>query len=378
MNDHLSSRPIQQQTIEGLPEAGDGTGLRSDDLFYKEEVQSAIRNRGIPLEALRHPLTPTGLHYLIIHFDLPEISLDDWSLSVRGLVSTPLRLSLDDLRARPAVTMQVTMECAGNGRALLSPRSTTQPWFVEGVSTAEWTGTPLSGVLHDAGLTDDVTELVFAGLDWGVQGGEVQPFQRSLSLDEATRDDVLLAYDMNGEPLPPQHGYPLRLVVPDWYGMASVKWLASIEAIAEPFTGYQMTKSYRYSQDADDLGDPVTLKRPRALVVPPGIPDFASRLRIVNAGRVHLRGRAWSGRAGISRVEISTNQGASWADAELGTPVSELAWRDWRFDWDARPGQRRIYARATDDNGVSQPREADWNFRGMGNNVVYPIDVLVI
>jgi len=372
------ARPIRESSIDGLPVTGDGSGQRSDDLFYREEVQLAIRNRGIPLEVLRYPITPTGLHYLIIHFDLPDVRLDDWALSVHGLVSEPLRLTLADLQDRPAVTLPVTMECAGNGRALLSPRSTTQPWFVEGVSTAEWTGTPVSGVLQQAGLDDAAVDVVFTGLDWGVQGGEVQPYQRSLSIDEATRDEVLLVYAMNGQPLPPQHGFPLRLLVPDWYGMASVKWLSSIEAVAEPFTGYQMTKSYRYAQSANDLGDPVTVKKPRALMVPPGIPDFTSRVRVVNAGRVLLTGRAWSGRAGISRVEISNDDGATWSDAELDRPVSELAWRGWSFAWEARPGRHRLRARAIDDNGVIQPSEPFWNYQGMGNNMVYPVDVLVL
>ena len=372
------ARPIRESSIDGLPVTGDGSGQRSDDLFYREEVQLAIRNRGIPLEALRYSITPTGLHYLIIHFDLPDVRLDDWALSIHGLVSEPLRLTLADLQDRPAVTLPVTMECAGNGRALLSPRSTTQPWFVEGVSTAEWTGTPVSGVLQQAGLDDAAVDVVFTGLDWGVQGGEVQPYQRSLSIDEATRDEVLLVYAMNGQPLPPQHGFPLRLLVPDWYGMASVKWLSSIEAVAEPFTGYQMTKSYRYAQSANDLGDPVTVKKPRALMVPPGIPDFTSRVRVVNAGRVLLTGRAWSGRAGISRVEISNDDGATWSDAELDRPVSELAWRGWSFAWEARPGRHRLRARAIDDNGVIQPSEPFWNYQGMGNNMVYPVDVLVL
>ena len=332
----------------------------------------AIRNRGIPLEAMRYPITPTGLHYLIIHFDLPEVRIDDWGLSIEGLVTNPMRLTLAELQDRPAVTLPVTMECAGNGRALLSPRSTTQPWFVEGVSTAEWTGTPLNGVLSDAGLADDAVELVFTGLDWGVQGGEVQPYQRSLTLDEALRDEVLLVYAMNGEPLPPQHGYPLRLLVPDWYGMASVKWLASIKAVAEPFTGYQMTGSYRYAQAADDLGEPVTLKKPRALMVPPGIPDFTSRVRVVNAGRIELHGRAWAGRVGVSRVEVSSDDGATWTQAKLERPASELAWRGWSFEWEARPGRYRLRARATDENGVLQPSDPVWNYQGMGNNMILP------
>ncbi len=360
-----------------MPVVGDGSDQRSDDLFYREEVQLAIRNRGIPLEAMRYPLTPTGLHYLIIHFDLPEVTLDDWRLTVGGLVTTPLNLTLEELRTRPALTLPVTMECAGNGRALLSPRSTTQPWFTEGVSTAAWTGTPLNGVLRDAGLAADAVEIVFTGFDWGVQGGEVQPYQRSLSIEEALRDDVLLVYEMNGDPLPPQHGFPLRLLVPDWYGMASVKWLSSIEAVASPFTGYQMTGSYRYAQSADDPGAPVTLKKPRALAIPPGVPDFTTRTRVVRAGLVPLRGRAWSGRAGISRVEVSID-GSGWSDAELERPLSEFAWRGWSFEWDALPGSHQIYVRATDDAGATQPSEPFWNFQGMGNNAVYPLEVLVV
>ena len=378
MSDLSAARPIRQTRIENLPITGDGSSLRADDLFHREEVQLAIRNRGIPLEAMRYSITPTGLHYLIIHFDLPDVRLENWNLSVEGLVTSPLRLTLDDLRDRPAVTLPVTMECAGNGRALLSPRSTTQPWFVEGVSTAEWTGTPLNGILDDAGLSDEAVELVFTGLDWGVQGGEVQPYQRSLSIEEAMRDEVLLVHSMNGEPLPPQHGYPLRLLVPDWFGMASVKWLASIEAVAEPFTGYQMTNSYRYAKDADDLGHPVTLKKPRALMVPPGIPDFTSRVRVVNAGEVPLTGRAWAGRTGVSRVEVSSDDGATWSAATLEQPVSELAWRGWSFEWDARPGRYRVRARAIDENGIIQPSEPVWNYQGMGNNMVYPVDVLVL
>jgi DMSO/TMAO reductase YedYZ molybdopterin-dependent catalytic subunit len=327
---------------------------------------------------MRYPITPTGLHYLVIHFDIPEVTPDDWQLTIGGLVSTPLRLSLDDLKARPAVTLPVTMECAGNGRALLSPRPVSQPWFVEGASTAEWTGTPLRGLLQEAGLTDAATELVFTGLDWGVQGGEVQPYQRSLSRDEAMRADVLLAYAMNGEPLPPQHGYPLRLLVPGWYGMTSVKWLSQIEAAALPFTGYQMMKSYRYSQSADDLGEPVTLIKPRALLIPPGVPDFASRTRVVSAGPTILSGRAWAGRASVERVEVSCDDGATWVEAVLEPEHSPFTWRGWRSAWNAESGRHRLRVRATSSEGVVQPSESFWTYQGMGNNVAQLLEVVVV
>ena len=266
---------MSQQNVSGrFPIVGDGGELAPDDTFYKEEVQLALRNRRMPLEGLRYPITPTGMHYLLVHFDIPEVDAGKWRLSVGGLVSNPVGMTLDEIKDRRAVTIPVTMECAGNGRALLVPRSISQPWIQEAVGTAEWTGTPLRDILEEAGIGDKAVEILFTGLDRGVQGDEVQFYQRSLSVDEASREDVLLAYEMNGEALQPQHGYPLRLIVPGWYGMASVKWLDRIEAIAQPFEGYQMAQSYRYSQDADSPGEAVTLVKARALMIPPGIPDF--------------------------------------------------------------------------------------------------------
>ena len=137
------------------------------------------------------------------------------------------------------------MECAGNGRALLEPRAPSQPWLAEAVGTAEWTGTPLAPLLEEAGVRADAVEVVFTGLDRGIQGDVEHDYARSLPLDEALRDDMLLAYEVNGQPLPPQHGYPLRLVVPGWYGMTHVKWLRSIDVVGEPFLGWQQELAYR-------------------------------------------------------------------------------------------------------------------------------------
>jgi sulfane dehydrogenase subunit SoxC len=256
----------------------------------------------MPLEALRYDVTPVGLHYLLVHFDIPALDPATWRLAVGGTVRRPLALSLDDLRARPRVTMPVTLECAGNGRARLHPRPISQPWLVEAIGTAEWTGTPLAGVLEDAGLDPKTVELVFTGADHGIEKGNEHDYARSLSVADATRPEVLLAYEMNGRPLEPQHGFPVRLLVPGWYGMTHVKWLARIDAVAEPFTGYQQVTAYWYKQTADERGEPVTRIRPRALLVPPGFPDFLTRTRTVDAGRVMLFGRAWSGLAPTSRV----------------------------------------------------------------------------
>ena len=306
----------QQNEEKRFHTIGDGSRMAPGESFYREEVQLATRNRGMPLEGLRYPITPTGMHYLLVHFDVPDVNVAEWRLEVGGLVSKPVSLTLEEIKERPAVTIAVTMECAGNGRALLAPRPISQPWLLEAIGTAEWTGTPLRGLLEEACIDDTAVEVLFTGIDQGIQGEELHYYQRSLSIDEATREEVLLAYQMNGEPLQPQHGYPLRLIVPGWYGMTSVKWLDRIEAIAQPFQGFQQTQNYRYSQTSDDPGEPVSLIRVRALMIPPGIPDFVTRTRLVGAGRVTLRGRAWAGRAGISQVEVSVD-GATWSDARL-------------------------------------------------------------
>ena len=351
-------------------------GPPADDAFYREEVQLALRNRGMPLEALRYGVTPTGLHYLLTHFDIPYVDSAAWSLLIEGNVRRPLQLSLAEIRSRPSRTFTVTMECAGNGRALMQPRPVSQPWLVEAVGTAEWTGTPLRPLLEEAGLTADAREVLFTGLDKGVQGEEVQYYQRSLTLADALREEVLLAYEMNGEPLQPQHGFPLRLLVPGWYGMTSVKWLHGIEVIDKPFDGYQMAQSYRYSKNAEDPGDPVDLIRVRALMVPPGIPDFLTRGRLAAAGPVTLQGRAWAGRLRVVRVEVSVDAGATWSDAKLEPPLGEYAWRGWTFEWQAEPGKHELRVRATDEEGHCQPDE-EWNYYGMGNNMAQRVEVLV-
>lgn len=359
------------------PSETDGpSNLIHDENFFPEEVRLANRNRGMPLEALAYPVTPTGMHYMLTHFDIPEVEAGSWRLEIGGSVKRPMSLTLDAIEKRPAVTHTVTLECAGNGRALLSPRYLSQPWYQEAIGTSEWTGTPLAPLLEEAGFEDDAVEVVFSGLDRGQQD-EIQVYQRSLSIDEARREEVLLAYGMNGAPLQPQHGYPLRLIVPGWYGMTSIKWLGRIDAVADPFLGYQMVHSYRYTKSADDPGDAVSLMQVRALMVPPGVPDFLSRNRFVKSGPAALRGRAWAGRRSIARVEVSDDGGENWWEAECGEPAGPHAWTPWRTTWQATPGDHCLCVRATDSNGRCQPVEAEWNYQGMGNNVVQRVAVRV-
>jgi sulfane dehydrogenase subunit SoxC len=347
--------------------------------FTREEVALALRNPGMPLEALRRDITPIGMHYVLVHFDIPDVDAASFELAIDGRVRTPATLTLEDLRARPAVSIPVMMECAGSGRAHLAPRPVSAPWHDEAIGCAEWTGTPLRGVLEEVGLLDDAVEMLFTGFDRGVDQGVEQDYQRSLPVEEAMHEDVLLAYAMNGQPLPAPHGFPLRLVVPDWYGMASVKWLRSITAIAEPFEGVQQTQLYRYRGSEDDPGTPVTRKKPRALMAPPGIPEFLSRARLLRPGPTVVEGRAWSGADAVSRVEFSADGGRTWGDASLGEPNGKHGWRPWSYEWDAAPGDHELCARATDAAGNLQPLDSGevWNHGGYGVNAVQRVAVRV-
>jgi sulfane dehydrogenase subunit SoxC len=339
------------------------------------ELRLAARNHGLPLELLREPITPIGLHYLLIHYDIPGVDEESFRLEVGGAVGRALSLSLADLRARERVTRPMTFECAGNGRALLSPRPVSQPWLSEAVGTAEWGGTALGPLLEEAGPLDGAVEALFTGLDSGVEGGAFQHYQRALPLAEADR--ALLAYEMNGAPLPPQHGFPLRLVVPGWYGMTNVKWLTRVTLLEEPFTGFQQSVAYRMYGDDGEPGEPLTRMMPRSLMAPPGVPEFMTRERHLEPGPVTLRGRAWSGWGPIAAVTVSTDGGATFAEAELEEPVDDAAWRGWRFHWDAHEGEHVLSSRATDAAGNTQPLEPPWNLKGYANNAVERLRVVV-
>ena len=350
-------------------------GTVAGEGITEAELRLAARNHGLPLEALRHDITPPGLHYLLIHYDIPAIDPETYRLEIAGAVARPISLSLDALRERTRAAEPITFECAGNGRALLEPRPLSQPWLTEAVGTAEWGGTPLAPLLDEAGVSDDAVEVLFTGEDRGIEGGVPQAYERSLPVAEA--EQGLLAYEMNGEPLLPQHGFPLRLVVPGWYGMQNVKWLVRITVLEEPFTGYQNAVGYRMYEADGTPGEPVTRMLPRSLLVPPGIPDFLTRERTVDAGRMTITGRAWSGFGEITRVEFSGDGAATWTDAQLDAPVDRHAWRGWHAAWYATPGRHELAARATDAAGNTQPLEGTWNHGGYCNNSVQRVAVNV-
>jgi DMSO/TMAO reductase YedYZ molybdopterin-dependent catalytic subunit len=349
----------QDRAAARVAEPGEG--------ISRDELGLAARNHAMPAEALQWDVTPVGLHYVLVHYDIPAVDPATWRLRVDGGAGSSVELSLADLDAMPRTTVRVTLECAGNGRALLDPRPVSQPWLTGAVGTADWTGVRLVDLLDRVDLRPDAVDVLFRGADHGIERGEEQDYERALSLEEARRDDVLVATEMNGAPLPVQHGFPARLVVPGWYGMAHVKWLTHVEVLDHTFEGYQH-RAYRLRQHADDPGVPVTRILPRALLRPPGYPDFMTRERVLPAGPVRLSGRAWSGRGEVTRVEVSTDDGATWRDADLEPSTGPHAWRAFGLDWDAGPGDHLLRARATDDSGEVQPVDPAWSRGGFANN----------
>lgn len=343
-----------------------------------DELRLASRNHAMPLELLRDDVTPVGLHYVLAHFDLPALDPQTWQLTLDGEVERELRLGLAALQSRPTRTVRLTMECAGNGRAALEPRPVSQPWLNGAVGTADWTGVPLADLLDEAGVSPSAVEVVFTGADRGFERGVEQDYQRGLPLTEAHSSDVLVAYAMNGSPLPVQHGFPVRLVVPGWYGMAHVKWLTGIRLIDHTFEGFQNVVAYRLRQEADEPGVPVTRIEPRALLLPPGLPDFMTRDRVARPGVIPLQGRAWSGWGPISGVEVSTDGGASWTDARLEAAGHRWAWQGFTMDWDARPGVHELCVRAHDATGRAQGAGPQWNRGGFANNGDQPLRVVVL
>src|SRR5947209_2138620 len=321
-------------------------------------------------------ITPTDRFYLRDHFPIPDLDGEHYRLSVRGLVQRPLEVSLGDLHNMPSESRVVTLECAGNGRSLFDPAVPGEPWGLGAVSTAEWTGVPLIELLGRAGVQPGATQVVFRGADSGNVAGADAPirFERSLPVERIKDAGALLAYAMNGEALPAPHGYPLRLIVPGWYAVASVKWLTEILVTDRPFDGYfQATKYwYEWVRGGSDEREPVTLLNVRALIVTPA-PGMT-----VRRGETAIRGLAWSGAERIARVEVSLNDGP-WQEARLIGEGRRGAWQWWEllasFD---EVGPLVVRARATDASGRTQPDQAEWNRNGYGNNSVHSIAAQVI
>jgi DMSO/TMAO reductase YedYZ molybdopterin-dependent catalytic subunit len=321
-------------------------------------VTAVPENSETPLESLRSWVTPTRLFFVRNHFAVPQLDPATWRLTLAGCVNKPREWTWDQLLALPERTVFATVECAGNGRSFLQQHVHGVQWGAGAVGHAEWTGIPLRLVLEQAGVQPGAVEVLFEGADRGSESDHPEPmaFERSLPLAKALDPDTLLAFRMNGEWLEPSHGFPLRLFVPGWYGVASVKWLRRIEVIDRPFHGYFQSKKYTVQRQTAAGAQTV-------VVGPMAVKSEFVRPRdgdVLGPGRHRLFGVAWAGEEAVTRVEVSTDGGRLWADADLIGPRAPYSWTLWEYLWEvAEAGSYALLARATSSGGRVQPLAHD-------------------
>jgi DMSO/TMAO reductase YedYZ molybdopterin-dependent catalytic subunit len=358
-------------------ENGSGTAGHPVGLIIRQKDPN---NLEMPFDQLDEFITPSELFYIRSHFPTPEMDPIAYRLSLRGALRNELSLSYADIRAMPSRTCVATLECAGNSRVFMAPPVPGAQWQLGAVGNAEWTGVSLSLLLELAGLADEVCELVLEGADRGVPKEEPRPpgpisYARSIPRTWAMESDVLIAYQMNGQDLTPDHGYPLRAIVPRHYGMASVKWLTDIIAVTQPF--HWQTSDYAYWDDSE--GTPV--RRPLAeMKLKSQIARPRVYERLEPARPYTIFGAAWAGDTEVTEIWISLDGGASWVQGDFVDPISRHAWRRWKYDWitPARPGRYALLARATGADQRAQPDSHNPNFGSYVIDHPLPIEVFVV
>lgn len=363
-----STPSLDELTRSGLAAAGDPALIPR---------QTAPDNAECPVHHWWSWITPSRLFYVRSHFPAPALDSAGWRLVVDGAVERPLELTLAELQALPRQRRVVMLECAGNRRTEFEPRPPGVPWQDGAVSSAEWEGVALADLLALARPRAAARELLLEGADRGTVAGAAAPipFARSLPLERALHPDTLLADHMNGSPLPPEHGAPLRAVAPGAYGMDSVKWLVRLRLLDEPFEGHFQVNDYRLFPAPGSAASPRPIGpiRVSSLIAWPGP---KAELRAGQEARVV--GYAWSGSGAVREVQLSVDGGASWARAALVGPEAPYAWRLWEFRWRPEaPGPYHLVARAVDSIGAAQPEQAEWNAKGYANNGWYRVEVYV-
>jgi len=332
-------------------------------------VRDHPRNAETSPRALGAYLTPAADRFVRSNFAVPRLSRRSHRLCLGGLVESPLSLGVEELCRLPQRTLTVTTECAGNHRTTMSPLPPGEPWSGGAVSTARWTGVPLGALLERAGVRPGSLEVVATGADCGEVASRQVSYARSLPLARALHPDTMVALRMNGEKLLPAHGAPLRLVVPGWYGMASVKWLANVEVVAEPFAGYFQAERYVYREPGKPPA-PVAEMRVKAVFTSP-LPGAK-----VAMGPALISGFAWSGGGRIAKVEVACSGGDDWVPARLIGEDEPYAWRAWELIWTPPwRGRHVLRCRATDEAGRTQPDLPRWNELGYGANGVQSLHV---
>lgn len=329
-------------------------------------------NQETRLETLRGYLTPASHFFVRQHATTPVLDARTWRLRVEGnALQRPLELGFDDLLRLPSRSVTCFVECAGNGRGffteLMGKVASGTQWHFGGIGVAEWTGVPLGAVLELAGVRRDTPRDILNVL---VEGLDSVKVNRPMSLAKAFEDDTLLAYAFNGEPVPPDHGFPVRAIVPGWVGINNIKWVGRVEVRNSVIDVPTTTKTYIL--EGPDYPGKVVLRQ-QTMKSAVALPWGAT----LPAGRQRVRGFAWSPVGRISRVEYSLDRGATWQPAALREPNIPRAWARWDFEWDARAGDHAILTRATDDQGNTQPARIPWNAQGYGYNVPVPHPVKV-
>ncbi|SEU31859.1 sulfite oxidase [Stigmatella erecta] len=334
---------------------------QADERHALVTVKHAPFNAETPPAALASARTPTESFFVRSNYAEPELSRATHTVAVEGAVERPFTLKVAELARGPLRTLPVTLECAGNGRTTMTPLPVGEPWQQGALGTAVWGGVPLAQVLQQAGVKPEAVELLVEGAD----GEGSRRFARALPLAKALHPDTLLALEMNGAPLTRAHGAPVRLLVPGWYGMASVKWVTRLELLTRPFEGYYQRERYIYDTQEGKPPEPVTRMQVKSHITSP-----AEGARVA-PGRVVVQGMAWSGERRVVRVEVAVNGGDSWQAATLLETPRPSAWVRWAFTWEGAPaGRHTLRARATDEAGDTQPERAPWNRLGYGNNAV--------
>lgn len=294
------------------------------------------------------------------------VNLDTWRLVIEGQVTEAIKLSFADILSMPKVELANTLECSGNSRSLLTEKASGNPWTIGGVGNALWGGVRLSEVLEKVGISAKAHHVAFEAVDNPEITGTVK-FIRSIPLAKAL-DSTILAYEMNGEPLPLKHGYPLRALALGWTGANCVKWLGKITLLEQPASGYFMDNVYRIFQKDQEpaSGEVVTAMPLKAIIT---APENGATLP---KGTIAVRGAAYAGEIDVAKVEVSVDNGRNWHPAKFIGPHERFAWRRWEYSWQAKvTGKQTILARATDDQGRVQPLSANWNVLGYGNNGIH-------
>jgi DMSO/TMAO reductase YedYZ molybdopterin-dependent catalytic subunit len=355
-----------------------GTALRLVGLIIRQKDPN---NLEMPFDQLDDFITPTELFYIRSHFPTPILDSVTYQLSIKGAVHRELRLSYADILALPSKTCVATLECAGNSRVFMAPPVPGAQWELGAVGNAAWTGVPLCVLLKNAGLADDVCDVILEGADCGIPKEEPKPptpisYVRSIPKARAMQSDVLIAYQMNGRELTPDHGYPMRAIVPGHYGMASVKWLTNIVATTKPFQGYWQTSDYAYWDDS--AGMPV--RRPLAEMK---LKSQIARPRVYEQLEPNcpytIFGAAWAGDTDVSEIWISLDGGTSWCQGNFLDPINRHAWRRWKYDWitPSQPGRYTLLARAVGADQSAQPDQHNATFGSYVINHPLPIEVFV-